>query len=114
MNKPQPANELVVEPSAQCERCLTLYAISPAARAFLKTDCSTFGILRTIDTGEDDAPRLTRIIIGKPTEPQPAAPEGIVFSLHVWPNFDLAQVRDWIGTWPHVGVAFERAIEEMP
>lgn len=113
MNKPQPTHELVVEPSAQCERCLTLYAVTPAARAFLKADCSTFGILRSIDTGEDDAPRLMRIIIGAPVQPQSPAAEGIVYSLHVWPNFDLQQVRAWIESWPHVGVLFEQAINEV-
>lgn len=113
MNKPQPTHELVVEPSGQCNRCLTLYAITPAARAFLKTDCSTFGILRSIDTGEDEAPRLMRIIIGQPPAPSAPAAESVVYSLHVWPNFDLAQVRTWIESWPHVGVLFEQAIEEL-
>lgn len=115
MNKPQPTHELVVEPSAQCERCLTLYAITPAARAFLKTECSTFGILRSIDAGDDDAREAWRmsIIIGKPPEPSAPATEGIVYSLHIWPNFDKGQVQRWLESWPHVGVLFEQVIEEL-
>ena len=113
MHKPEPTRELVIEPSENCNRCLTLYAISEPARAFLKTDCSTFGILRTIDTNEDDTPRLMRIIIVRPPEPRASAPESIVYSLHVWPNYDLQQVRAWLEAWPHVGETFEQAIEEM-
>ena len=113
MNKPQPTHELIVESSAQCERCLTLYAVSASARAFIKTDCATFGILRGIDTGDDEAPRLMRIIIGQPPASSAPAVESIVYSLHVWPNFDLAQVRAWIEAWPHVGAPFEKAINEV-
>ena len=82
-------------------------------RAFLKTDCNAFGILRAIDIGDDEAPRLMRIIIGQPPRPSAPAVESVVYSLHVWPNYDLAQVRAWIDSWPHVGASFERAINEV-
>lgn len=70
-------------------------------------------ILRAIDTGDDEAPRLMRIIIGQPPASSAPAVESIVYSLHVWPNFDLAQVRAWIEAWPHVGAPFEKAINEV-
>lgn len=54
-----------------------------------------------------------RIIIGQPPRPSAPAVESVVYSLHVWPNYDLAQVRAWIDSWPHVGASFERAINEV-
>lgn len=113
MHKPQPARELVIELSEQCDRCLILYAISVPARAFIKVECSTFGILKSLDMGEGDAPRLMRIIIGQPVAPIASAPDPIVYSLHVWPNYDLQKVRSWLEAWPHISEPFESAIEEI-
>lgn len=52
-------------------------------------------------------------IVGQPPASSAPAVESIVYSLHVWPNFDLAQVRAWIEAWPHVGAPFEKAINEV-
>lgn len=113
MNKPEPICDLVIEPSEQCNRCLVLYVISEPARAFIKTECAVFGILKPVDVGESDAPRLMRIIIGQPLEQSAQAPEAIVYSLHVWPNYNLQQVRTWLEAWPHISAPFERAIEDL-
>jgi hypothetical protein len=109
LNKPLPIHELVIEPSDSCERCLTLYALSEPARAFLKAECEVFGILKPVDHNSAPASILAALV-GK--APAPAA-DAIVFSLHVWPNYDLPAVRTWIEAWPHVGEPFEQAIEEM-
>ncbi len=114
MNKPEPTRELVIEPSEQCDRCLMLYAVSAPARAFIKTDCASFGILKPVDLNPERPPQVLSIILGRPAESPPTpAPESIVYSLHVWPNYDLQQVRTWLESWPHVGVLFEQAINEV-
>lgn len=115
MNKPEPTRELVIEPSEACDRCLMLYAISDPARAFIKTECACFGILTPVDLNPERPPQVFSIILGKPAESATvqARTPVVVYSLHVWPNFDLSQVRDWISAWPHVGVLFEQAIEEL-
>ena len=112
MNKPQPTHELIVEPSEQCERCLMLYAVSEPARAFIKAECAQFGILKPVDFSESEAPRLMRIIIGQPAPSAPAS-EPVVFTLHVWPNYDIVQVRTWLEKWPHISEPFAQAIEAM-
>jgi hypothetical protein len=113
LNKPQPNRELVIEQSEQCDRCLMLYAVSAPARSFLKTECILFGNLKPISLDENDAPQLMRIIIGQPVMPSAPAQEPVVFTLHVWPNYDLQQVRTWLEMWPHVGEPFEQAINEI-
>lgn len=90
-----------------------LYAVSSSARTFIKSECNTFGILKPVDFGDGETPRLMRIIIGQQPEPNAPAPEPVVFSLHIWPNYNLQQVRSWLEAWPHVGATFEQAIMEM-
>ena len=90
-----------------------LYAVSEPARAFIKAECAQFGILKPVDFSESEAPRLMRIIIGQQPEPSAPAPEPVVFSLHVWPNYDQRQVRAWLESWPHVSQPFAQAIEAM-
>ena len=109
MNKPEPTRELVIEPSDACERCLTLNAVSEPARAFLKKECECFGILKPVDHNSAPASILA-MLTGRQTA-QPTAPETL-FTLHVWPNYDLQQVRTWMEAWPHVSEPFARAIEE--
>jgi hypothetical protein len=112
VNKPEPTRELVIESSDSCERCLTLYAVSEAARCFLRQECEVFGILKPVDPNSAP-PSILGMLVGRGQPPAQRAGPETLFTLHVWPNYDLQQVRTWMEAWPHISEPFEHAINEV-